>query len=100
MNLSHAAVAAPELEEMVILDVIRRNPGYTKGLIAAAALGVFGRDLSYERQFLTFVDSLTEIGLLFRHNFTYILTPTGAQRLEQLKNNLRGPMMKVFSYAN
>lgn len=96
-NLPHAAVAAPELEELVILDVINRNPGYTKRLVAAAALGVFGRDLEQERQFLSFIDSLVAIGRIFRHNFTYILTPSGAERLEQLKNNLRGPLMRALS---
>ena len=96
-NLPHAAVAAPELEELVILDVIKRNPGYTKRLVAAAALGVFCRDLEQERQFLTYIDSLVGIGRLFRHNFTYILTPSGTERLEQLKSNLRGPLMRALS---
>lgn len=96
-NLPHAAVSAPELEELVILDVIKRNPGYTKRLVAAAALGVFGRDLEVERQFLMYIDSLVGIGRLFRHNFTYVLTPSGVERLEQLKANLRGPLMRALS---
>ena len=96
-NLPHAAVAAPELEELVILDVIKRNPGYTKRLVAAAALGVFGRDLEQERQFLVYIDSLVGVGLLFRHNFTYVLTPSGTERLERLKSNLRGPLMRALS---
>jgi hypothetical protein len=96
-SLPHAAVACPELEALVLLDVAKRYPGQRKGLMAASALGVFGRDLGEEHLMLTYIDSLVAIGRLFRHNFTYVLTPSGVERLEQLKSNLRGPLMRALS---
>lgn len=94
---THSAVAAPELEEFVILDVAKRYPGQKKGLLAAATLGVFGRDLAQERLILIYIDSLVATKLIYRHDFGYHLTPGGSARHEQLKSNLRGPLMRAIS---
>lgn len=96
-SLPHAAVACPELEALVLLDVAKRYPGQRKSLMAASALGVFGRDLGEEHLMLTFIDSLVTTKLLYRHDFGYYLTPSGTARLEQLKSNLRGPLMRALS---
>jgi hypothetical protein len=93
----HAASACPEVEALVLLDVAKRYPGQRKGLMAASALGVFGRDLGQERLMLTYIDSLVATKLLYRHNFGYHLTPSGIEHLEQLKSNLRGPLMRALS---
>lgn len=93
--LPHSANACPELEAFVILDVVKRYPGIKKGFAAAAALGVFGRDLEQERRMLAYIDSLVITKLLYRHNFGYHLTPSGVDELARLKENLRGPITRA-----
>ena len=95
-DLPHAAAAAPELEAFVLLDVVKRRPGMQKRLLAAAALGVFGRDLEPDRSMLVYIDSLEATKDVYRHDFGYHLTPGGERRLVQLKNNLRGPLMRAL----
>lgn len=97
MSHYHAASACPELEALVLLDAVKRYPGQRKGLVAATALGVFGRDLSQERVMLTYIDSLVAIKLLYVHKLGYQLTPSGIAHLEQLKENLRGPLTRALS---
>jgi len=96
-NLPHAACAAPDLEAFVLLDAARRYPGYRKGLLSAAALGVLGSNLNEDRAMLVYIDSLLATKCLYRHDFGYYLTPTGTQRLEQLKARLRGPLTRALS---
>jgi len=94
--LPHAASAAPDLEAFVLLDAARRYPGYRKGMLSAVALGVLGSNLNEDRAMLVYIDSLVGTSCLYRHNFGYYLTPTGEQRIEQLKARLRGPLMRAL----
>jgi len=96
-QLPHSACAAHDLEAFVLLDAVRRYPGYRKGLLTAAALGVLGSNLHEDRTMLVYIDSLVTTKCLHRHNFGYYLTPGGVERLEQLKSRLRGPLMRSMT---
>lgn len=95
-QLPHLACAVPELEELILLDAVKRHPNYSKSLLACAALGVFGRELSQDRRFLVYIDTLVGLGYVYRHRFRYVLTPSGVERLAQLKENLRGAVGRAL----
>jgi hypothetical protein len=79
--------AAPILESFILLLSIDKHPGLKKGDMAFIAAET--AKISEYRLWISYIDSLLNVGYLFKHDFTYTLSPSGKAKLEELKVLMR-----------
>jgi hypothetical protein len=86
-GLDHTTgTGVPDLETMTILAIVKKNPGYRKGILIFSVREALGVEQERERNFLHYVDDLVNLGYLVRFDFGYHTTPRGMERLVELRN--------------
>ena len=67
----------PLLESLVLMNVVKTNPGLTKRDLSQAARRDLGADVTEDTKFLKYIDNLVRVGCLAKYDFRFHLTPSG-----------------------
>jgi len=77
-------INVPEIETMLLLSIVRRQPNLLKREVVNFFLELSRKDQNYERLILKYVDTLMDMRYIARYDFRYHLTIPGEKRLREL----------------